>query len=178
MDPRIRIRIHPKMSWVRNTAYYFLKLHLHHFSKIKSKKESQNSRNQGFSYYMMIEGCGSGSIPLTNGSGSGSGRSKNMWIRIPATLIFRRRRGERAIPEVPGTRLCCGSDTVFSDSELSPTGNFTRQAAGENINFAICYHCSSCCWGDVLFTVTVKKTQILLMKSNKFRKLCSALFIF
>ncbi len=51
------------------------------FSKIKSRKESQNSRNQGFSYYfcMMIEGSGSGSIPLTNGSGSG--RPKNMWIR-------------------------------------------------------------------------------------------------
>ena len=60
-------------------AYYFLKLHLHNFSKIKSQKESQNSRNQGFSYYfcMMIEGTGSGSIPLT----SGSGRPKNMWIQ-------------------------------------------------------------------------------------------------
>jgi hypothetical protein len=32
------------------SAYYFLKLHLHNFSKIKSQKESQNSRNQGFSY--------------------------------------------------------------------------------------------------------------------------------
>jgi hypothetical protein len=53
------------------SAYYFL----------KSQKESQNSRNQGFSYYfcMMKEGSGSGSIPLT--SGSGSGRPKNMWIR-------------------------------------------------------------------------------------------------
>ncbi len=30
------------------SAYYFLKVHLHHFSKIKSKKEPQNSRNQGF----------------------------------------------------------------------------------------------------------------------------------
>jgi hypothetical protein len=64
------------------SAYYFLKVHLHQFSKIKSQKESQNSRNQGFSYYfcMMIEG--SGSIPLTSGSGSGSWRPKNMWIRI------------------------------------------------------------------------------------------------
>ncbi len=50
------------------TAYYFLKLHLQHFPKIKSQKGSQNSRNQGFSYYfcMLIEG---------------SGRPKNMWIR-------------------------------------------------------------------------------------------------
>ncbi len=69
------------------SAYYFLKVHLHHFSKIKSQEESQNRRNQGFSYYfcMMIEGSGSGagsgagSIHLT--SGSGSGRPKNMWIR-------------------------------------------------------------------------------------------------
>jgi hypothetical protein len=38
-------------------------VHLHHFSKIKGQKTSQNSRNQGFSYYigLMIEG--SGSIP-------------------------------------------------------------------------------------------------------------------
>ncbi len=54
------------------SAFYFLKVHLHHFSNIKSQKESQYSRNQGFSYYfcMMIEG-----------SGSGSWRPKNMWIR-------------------------------------------------------------------------------------------------
>ncbi len=71
------------------SAYDFLKLHLHHFPKIKIQKESQNSRNKGFSYYfcMMIEGSGSragsgsGSIPLTSGSGSGSWRPKNMWIR-------------------------------------------------------------------------------------------------
>ncbi len=54
------------------SAYYPLKVHLHHFSKIKSQKESQNSKNQGFSYYfcMMIEGSGSGSM-----------RTKNIWIR-------------------------------------------------------------------------------------------------
>jgi hypothetical protein len=67
------------------SAYYFLKVHLHNFSKIKSQKESQNSRNQGFSYYfcMIIVGSGSRSrsIPLTSGSGSGSRRPKNMWIR-------------------------------------------------------------------------------------------------
>ncbi len=65
------------------SAYYFLKVHLHNFSKIKSQKESQNRRNQVFSFYfcMMIEWSGSGSIPLTSGSGSGSWRPKNMWIR-------------------------------------------------------------------------------------------------
>ncbi len=30
------------------SAYYFLKVHLHHFSKLKSQKEPQNSRNQIF----------------------------------------------------------------------------------------------------------------------------------
>ncbi len=30
------------------SAYYFLKVHFHHFSKIKSQKESQNRRNPGF----------------------------------------------------------------------------------------------------------------------------------
>jgi hypothetical protein len=50
------------------SACYFLKVHLHYFSKIKSQA-SQNSRIQDFSYYfcMMIEG-------------SGSGRPKNTWI--------------------------------------------------------------------------------------------------
>jgi hypothetical protein len=49
--------------------------------------KSLKSRNQGFLYYfcLMIEGSGSGSIPLTNGSRSGPGRPKYMrirWIRI------------------------------------------------------------------------------------------------
>jgi hypothetical protein len=66
------------------SPYYFLKAHLHQFSKIQSEKESQNSRHQGFSNYfcIMIEGSGSGSIPLTSGSGSGSRKPKNIWIRI------------------------------------------------------------------------------------------------
>ncbi len=57
------------------------------FLKINSQRESQNSRNQGFSYYfcMMIEG--SGSIPLTNASRSG--RPKNMWIRIRKRIRIR-----------------------------------------------------------------------------------------
>ncbi len=52
------------------SAYYFLKLNLHHFTKIKSQKEFLNSKNRGFSYYfcMIIEG-------------SGSRRPKNTWIR-------------------------------------------------------------------------------------------------
>ncbi len=67
------------------SACYFLKVHLYYFSKIKSQKESQNRKIQGFTYHfcMMIEGsvsrAGSRSIPLT--SGSWSGRPKNTWIR-------------------------------------------------------------------------------------------------
>jgi hypothetical protein len=47
------------------SASYFLKVHLHNFSKLKRQKESQNSRNQGFSYNfcMMIEGSGAGMDP-------------------------------------------------------------------------------------------------------------------
>ncbi len=59
------------------------------FFKDKKSQESQNSRNQRFSYYfcLLIEGsgAGSGSVPRTNGSGSvprtngsGSGRPKTI----------------------------------------------------------------------------------------------------
>ncbi len=68
------------------SAYYFLKLHLHHFSKIKSQKESQNNRNHGFFFFFcsmiririqpLNSESGSGSVPLTSESGSGSGRPK------------------------------------------------------------------------------------------------------
>jgi hypothetical protein len=42
------------------------------FKDKKPKEVKENSINQGFSYYfcLMIEGSGSGCIPLTNGSGS------------------------------------------------------------------------------------------------------------
>ncbi len=100
-----------------------MKLHLHHFSKIKSQKESLNSRNQGFSYYfcMMIEGSGSGSrtgsgsgsIPLTSGFGSGSGRPKNTWIRWIRIRIRIRNTGSNC--------LLPGLSASFSWSQLSLT---------------------------------------------------------
>jgi hypothetical protein len=57
-------------SWIRIlllsfSAYFFLKVHLHHFLKIKSQKDvtKPEGRNQGFAYYFcLIEGSGSGSI--------------------------------------------------------------------------------------------------------------------
>jgi hypothetical protein len=47
--------------------FTFLKVHLHHFSKIKVIKKSQN---QGFSYYFYLSQSGAGSGSLHNGSGS------------------------------------------------------------------------------------------------------------
>ncbi len=64
-------------------AYYFLKLHLHHSVKMKSrKKKSQNSRYKGFSYYISLMKEGSESLHLINGSGSA--RPKNVVIRNSA----------------------------------------------------------------------------------------------
>ncbi len=79
------------------SGYYFLKAHLHHFSKVQSKRCHKSSRNQSFSYYFsfVIErsGAGSGSIPLTNESGSRSRRPKNIrfWkirIRIRIRITY------------------------------------------------------------------------------------------
>ncbi len=48
-------------------AYYFLKVHLHHFHRQKVKKKSQSSRNQGFSYGFCLVKKG-----YRSGTGSGS----------------------------------------------------------------------------------------------------------
>ncbi len=64
------------------SAYFFLKVYLHHFLKIKSQKKSQNGRNQAFAYYFCFMIEGSGSVSLTYGSGSG--RPKNIRIRNTA----------------------------------------------------------------------------------------------
>ncbi len=71
-------------------AFFFLKLHLHHFSRIKSHKDVQNSRSPVFLtiFFLMIEGSGSGSVPYTNGAGSGSSRTKNIRIRIRNNAII------------------------------------------------------------------------------------------
>ncbi len=61
------------------SAFYFLKVHLHHFSKIKKSKRSHKIKVFLIRYFcLLIEG--SGSIPLTNRSRSGSRTPKNMWI--------------------------------------------------------------------------------------------------
>jgi hypothetical protein len=61
-----------------SSAYYFLKVHLHHFQRQKVQKKSKR-RNQGFSYYfcLMIR------IHICDWwIQSGSRRPKNMWIRL------------------------------------------------------------------------------------------------
>ncbi len=81
MDPNPDAVPYPAIlvSYLTST-YYFLKVYLHHFSKIKSHKEVTKQWNQCFSYYfcLLIEGSwfGSGFVSLTNGSGSG--RPKHM----------------------------------------------------------------------------------------------------
>ncbi len=72
---------------------YFLMIHLHKFPQIKSlQKKSQDSRNQGFSYFffLLMEGSGSGSRSdsLQNKNGSGSGPSKNIRIQIHNTAAW------------------------------------------------------------------------------------------
>ncbi len=59
-------------------AYYFLKVHLHHFSKIKVMKNSQNIRNQCFSWWWKDPESDPVLYLLTNGSGTGG--PKNIWI--------------------------------------------------------------------------------------------------
>jgi hypothetical protein len=44
----------PAVVFLSFSVYYFLKIDLHHYSKIKVKKKSQNSRDQGFSYYFCL----------------------------------------------------------------------------------------------------------------------------
>ncbi len=71
---------------------YFLNVHLHHFSKIKVIKKSQNSRNQCFSYYfcLMIERSGSltyvfgpsGSGSISQKSGFETGRPKKWYVFV------------------------------------------------------------------------------------------------
>jgi hypothetical protein len=92
-DPAIVIDLQDANKKLIFSAYYFLRVHLHHFSKIKSKKESQNTRNcgaspQGFSggrqpkqqvFLLFLHDGGRIRIHACNGSGSWR-RPKNMWI--------------------------------------------------------------------------------------------------
>jgi hypothetical protein len=68
------------------SSYYFLKVHLHHFSKTKVQKKSQNSRNQGFSYYfcLMIEVSGSNLFPVQISEWS----MDTIFFRLVPELIF------------------------------------------------------------------------------------------
>ncbi len=73
--------------------YFFLRLSFLSYICIKDKKvieKSQNRRNQGFSlfsFYLLREGFGSGSVQINYGSGCGSRRLKNIQIRN-TTVVF------------------------------------------------------------------------------------------
>ncbi len=65
-------------------CFLLLKLHLHHFSKIKCHKEVTTQQELRFFllyFCLIIEGSGAGSVPLTNGSGSGRLKNMRIWIR-------------------------------------------------------------------------------------------------
>ncbi len=79
-------RCQPKTNLKKKCyAYYFLKVLLHHFSKVKSKKKLHNSGFKVLSYYfrLIIEGSGAASeygfIPMTNGS--------RLWFRRPKNYV-------------------------------------------------------------------------------------------
>ncbi len=80
-------------------VYYFLKLHFHHFSKMESYKESQNKRNEGFSYYFCF---------MIEGSGAESGRPKNIRIRLRLRIRLR--------PRIPSTdrNICTRREYKYS----------------------------------------------------------------
>jgi hypothetical protein len=90
-------------------AHYILKEHLHHFSQIKSKKKSQNSRNQGFSYFFCLLMEGSiRSVKRTDPGGPKTHVSGSTTMIV--TLI-----------------QCCGSGSV-SQRSGSTSGSFYHQA--------------------------------------------------
>ncbi len=155
------------------SACDFLKLDFHHFSKIKIQKDSQNSRNQGFSYYfcMVIEGSGSGFIPLTSGSGSGSWRPKNTWIRWIRIRIRIR------IRNTGFKSLICGYVLVLGVSYYLAQMFFTKNVPVFFINLCRCTWrvISWFLWrekaggGDLL---SVEKTLKKQARLGKFSSVC------
>ncbi len=99
----------PKTYWSYGSGFRTL-VHLHHSSKIKSRKEAnKNSRNQGFltSFAWWWKVSEPDPVLVTNGSGCGSGRPKNIRIWSPSTdLICGITGGEcwRNIQHVRGVR--------------------------------------------------------------------------
>jgi hypothetical protein len=55
------------------------RIHLHHFSKIKSHKDVTKQKESMF-FLLICSMIGAGSVSLTNRSGCGLGRPKNIWI--------------------------------------------------------------------------------------------------
>jgi hypothetical protein len=65
-------------NYIFYTAFYFLKVHLHNFSEIKSQKEVTKQQESRFFFLLLLDDT------IREGSGSGSRRPKNIWIRNTA----------------------------------------------------------------------------------------------
>ncbi len=131
---RIRILLFSSVTFKTSTkffAYYFLKVHLYHFSKLKSHKEVTKQWEGSWS--------GSGSISLTNGSWSG--RPKNtcilrirIRIRIRNTACSTTLRFSLATKANTGFPLFLSIFSldenmrhVYAAASLMPNGNRTLQ---------------------------------------------------
>ncbi len=95
--PWVRVRSKPVLRIHSLFPYYFLKVQLHHFSKIKNNKEVKKQVFLTLLFCLMIEGSGSGvrfeSVPLTNESKSATlvetcSRSKRFQAWIPSILAI------------------------------------------------------------------------------------------
>ncbi len=78
MDPRIRIRIHPKMSWIRNTASFIqtmrgIRIHVGNFDE---DKISESARDPEIVYVSQI-------------------RNQNNHIRFDPDLTFSKKKIEK-----------------------------------------------------------------------------------
>jgi hypothetical protein len=89
LDPAIFVSdlqdSHYKLTFSKFFAYYFLKLHLHHSSKLRSHEGVTKQQELRFlSLFLLDEegsGAGTGSVTHTNGSGWPK-NIRILWIRI------------------------------------------------------------------------------------------------
>ncbi len=112
MDPRIRI--HPKMSWIRNTGKMWMKKMLNEENQIHSFISSSDSGT------VINYGSGSGSDFLTSyGFSSGSG-STSQKVTVPTVLV-------------PVPQRCSWTSVMDPDWTRIQWGLWTRIQEGKNI---------------------------------------------
>ncbi len=104
----------------RSANHQNIKIFAYYFSQIKSHKKSQNSRNQGFSYYFCLMIQGSGRLK-TYGSGSATQAQHNRrntpkWL-FNSRLLFLIYFCYRRIVSESSIRTC-GSDGLTSNGSI------------------------------------------------------------